>query len=297
MRGWRRAVEVIGCVDLLLTLTVAAASSEQIAAADCQRLIWRARPMGDRTRPRAGPHAVGLARLRRPRSMPATSGSRSPDENLATHAPADTVAALLMPCINLNPFDWLGDKAKEGLADGWTAVMISIWSAGLWLLEAVFKTLDRFLTPDLTDPGLVGLHSISLWISLVVAVVIGFAQIGQAAIRRDGTSLATLLVGLAQYGAVATCWVAVYGLLVLASAGLTTGLMHGVLDIDGFAGYPAGAGWPDKVGGTVAATVLGLTSPAPPHPRRLRLRADHAGPRGCPARSSPPPPRSRPPAP
>ena len=49
-------------------------------------------------------------------------------------------------------------------------------------------------------------------------------------------------------------------LLVLASAGLTTGLLHDVLDIDGFAGYPAGAGWPDKVGGTVAATVLGLTS-------------------------------------
>jgi hypothetical protein len=172
----------------------------------------------------------------------------------------DHVTALVAPLINLNPFDWLGDKAKEGLADGWTSVMISIWSAGLWLLKAVFKILDRFLTPDLTDPGLIGLHSISLWISLMVASVIGFAQIGQAAIRRDGTSLATLLVGLVQYGAVSTCWVAVFGTLVLASAGLTTGLMHSVLDINGFAGYPADAGWPDKVGGTVAATVLGLTS-------------------------------------
>ena len=134
--------------------------------------------------------------------MPATSGSRSPDDEPRDARTCRHRGSAADAVINLNPFDWLGDKAKEGLADGWTAVMISIWSAGLWLLEAVFKTLDRFLTPDLTDPGLVGLHSISLWISLVVAVVIGFAQIGQAAIRRDGTSLATLLVGLAQYGAV-----------------------------------------------------------------------------------------------
>ena len=60
----------------------------------------------------------------------------------------DQLTGLVVPLINLNPFDWLGDKAKEGLADGWTSVMISVWSAGLWLLEAVFKILDRFLTPD-----------------------------------------------------------------------------------------------------------------------------------------------------
>jgi type IV secretion system protein TrbL len=169
-------------------------------------------------------------------------------------------ASILVPLINLNPFDWLGDKAKEGLADGWTAVMISLWSAGLWLLEAVFKVLDRFLTPDLTDPGLAGLHSITLWISLVVALVIGCGQVAVAAIRRDGASLGALLVGIAQYGAVTTCWVGVLAALVMASAGLTTGLLHGILDINGFAGYPAGAGWPDKVAGTVAATVLGLCS-------------------------------------
>ena len=43
--------QVIGCVDLLLTLTVAASSSEQIAAADCQRLFWQ----GDRWVIAAGP--------------------------------------------------------------------------------------------------------------------------------------------------------------------------------------------------------------------------------------------------
>ena len=180
--------------------------------------------------------------------------------NRATHAPADTVAALLVPLINLNPFDWLGDKAKEGLADGWTAVMISIWSAGLWLLEAVFKILDRFLTPDLTDPGLVGLYGITLWISLVVAAGHRLRpdragrhpprrhQPGHPPRRPRPVRRRRHLLGRRVRA------------LVLASAGLTTGLLHGVLDIDGFAGYPAGAGWPDKVGGTVAATVLGLSS-------------------------------------
>jgi len=55
---------------------------------------------------------------------------------------------VVVPKVDINPLDWLGDKAKEGLADGWTSAMIALWSAGMWLLEAVFKVLDRFLTPE-----------------------------------------------------------------------------------------------------------------------------------------------------
>ena len=167
---------------------------------------------------------------------------------------------VIVPMIDLNPLSWLGDKAKEGLADGWTAAMISLWSAGMWLFEAVFQVLDRFLTPDVTDPGLANLYGITLWISFLMALLIGFGQIGLAALRRDGASLGSLAVGLAQYGLAVTCWVAVCGGLILACAGLTTGLLQVLLGIDDFSGYRSGAGWPDKVGGTVGATALGMCS-------------------------------------
>ncbi|WP_056885384.1 hypothetical protein [Nocardioides sp. Soil777] len=163
-----------------------------------------------------------------------------------------------VPMVDWNPLDWLGDRAQEGLADAWTATMISLWSAGMWLLETVFTILDRFLTPDLRDPGLAPLYGITVWISMVVALVIGLGQVGLAAIRRDGTTLGTLAVGLVQYGAVLACWVAVFAGIVLACAGLTTGLLDVLLGIEDFTGYPAGAGWPDQVGGTVAATALGM---------------------------------------
>ena len=137
--------------------------------------------------------------------------------------------------------------------------MISIWSAGLWLLEAVFKILDRFLTPDLTDPGLgrpAQHHPVDL----------PGRRAGHRLRpdRRRPPSAATAPAWPPSSSASpSTAPSPPAGSpssapLVLASAGLTTGLLHGILDIDGFAGYPAGAGWPDKVGGTVAATVLGL---------------------------------------
>jgi len=171
-----------------------------------------------------------------------------------------SLGALLVPMLDLNPLHWLGEKAKEGLADGWTAAMISLWSAGMWLMESVFKILDRFLTPDVEDPGLAHLYGVTLWISLLVAVCIAFGQIGLAAIRRDGASLGTLAIGVAQYGAVLTAWVAVCGGLVMACAGLTTGLLEVLLGIEDFSGYQTGAGWPTKLGGVTGSTALGMCS-------------------------------------
>ena len=42
---------------------------------------------------------------------------------------AQTIAGIV-PMIDLNPLDWLGDKAKETLADGFTSMMMGLWSAG-----------------------------------------------------------------------------------------------------------------------------------------------------------------------
>lgn len=164
----------------------------------------------------------------------------------------------LRPLIDINPFNWLGDAASEGLADGFTAMMMALWSASLWLLTTVFELLDRFTTPDVTDPGLRGLYGATVWISLVVALVVGLAQIGLAAIRRDGRPLATLGLGVAQYSASLAAWVVVAAGLITACAALASALLHQLVGVGDFAGFPAGAGWEVKATGTVEATVLGL---------------------------------------
>jgi type IV secretion system protein TrbL len=169
-----------------------------------------------------------------------------------------TVLGLLVPLIDLNPFHWAGDKVKESLADAFTSMMMALWSAGLWLIDMVFGVIDRFTTPNVADPGLGHLYGITLWLSLLIALIIGIGQVGLAAIRRDGRTLGSLTIGIIQYGAVVTGWVAVCAALVLGCAGLTRALLHELLNIDGFAGYSASAGMTDQVSGTVQAAVLGV---------------------------------------
>jgi type IV secretion system protein TrbL len=170
------------------------------------------------------------------------------------------LTTLLAPLIDLNPFHWVGDKVEEGLAGAFTSMMMALWSAGLWLIDMVFGFIDRFTTPDVADPGLGRLYGITLWLSFLIALVIGFGQVGLAAIRRDGRSLGSLAMGIVQYGAVVSGWVAVCAGLIVGCAGLTRGLLHELLNIDGFAGYSASAGMTNQVSGTVQAAVLGVCS-------------------------------------
>jgi len=164
------------------------------------------------------------------------------------------------PLIDLDPFRWVGSKVQEGLADAFTAMMTALWSAGLWLMDMVFGVIDRFTTPDITSPGLGPLYNVTLWLSLVVAAIIGLGQVGVTALRRDGSSLGTLAIGIAQYGAVVSGWMAVCAGLIVGCAGLTKALLQELLNVDGFAGYTASAGMPNQVSGTVQAAVLGICS-------------------------------------
>ncbi|MCM0621939.1 hypothetical protein M8330_16735, partial [Nocardioides sp. BSK12Z-4] len=160
--------------------------------------------------------------------------------------------------IDVGPFSWLGDAAQKGLADGFTALMMALWSAALWLLTTVFGLLDRFTTPDVTDPGLDGLYGSVVWISLVVAMVVGLGQIAMVAVRADGRTLGSLLIGLAQYGAVLACWIVVTAGLITLCGALASALLEQLVGVDSFGGFPAGSGWDVKASGTVEATVLGV---------------------------------------
>ncbi|MGH3420451.1 MAG: hypothetical protein ACRDOD_12800 [Streptosporangiaceae bacterium] len=171
-----------------------------------------------------------------------------------------TLARLLVPMFDLNPFHWAGDQVKKELADAFTSMMMSLWSAGLWLIDMVFGVIDRFTSPNLADPGLGRLYGVTLWLSFLTALVIGLAQIGLAALRRDGRSLGSVAVGVAQYCAVVASWVMVCAALVVGTAGLARGLLHTLLNVGGFAGYSASAGLTDNVTGTVQAAVLGMCS-------------------------------------
>ena len=164
----------------------------------------------------------------------------------------------IVPLIDLNPLHWLGDKAKEVAADGFTSMMMGLWSAATWLLQMAFKILDRFVIPNVQDPDLKHLYEVTLWISLVMAVVIAFGQIGLAVLRQDGRGFGTLLAGVVQYGTVVSCWIVVCGGLIAATAGLTQGILHALLDVNDFSGYTAGDDWVDTVSGTVEAATLGV---------------------------------------
>jgi type IV secretion system protein TrbL len=165
----------------------------------------------------------------------------------------------MMPMVSLDPFDWAGDAAKEVLAEGFTSMMMSIWSGAMWLLEAAFKLLDSFVTVNVADPDLARLYGVTLWVSLALAVMIAFGQVGVAVVRQDGRGFAALAAGVVQYGAVVVCWVTVAGAVIAACAGLTQGILHTLLGVDSFSGYSSDDGFVDTVTGTVESTVLGLT--------------------------------------
>ena len=168
--------------------------------------------------------------------------------------------AALVLMIDVNPFDDIGETVKAGAADAWTAAMVALWKAGLWILRASFKILDRFLTPDVADGGLAPIYQTCMWISLVLALCLAFGQIGLAVVRRDGATLGRTVLGVAQYGAIVTCWIAVCAAIIYACSGLTIGILEATADVPSFDKYGESAQWPEQVGGAVASTALGISS-------------------------------------
>src|SRR5665647_3448375 len=90
----------------------------------------------------------------------------------------------------INPFAALGNAAASVVADGWTAAMLGIWNAGLWLLKLALNIEDAFLVPDLSAGGpMASVYTATFWIAGVMVLVLFMVQLGIAALRRDGQSL------------------------------------------------------------------------------------------------------------
>ncbi|NLT56752.1 MAG: hypothetical protein GXX79_19750, partial [Actinomycetales bacterium] len=160
----------------------------------------------------------------------------------------------------LDPFGFLANTAGSIVADGWTAAMLAFWNAGLWLLRLVLTLEDFFLTPDLSAAGpMGGVYRFTFWIAGAFALVLLMVQLGFAAIRRDGASLARIVLGVGQFVMVWVAWI-VYAVAVLAAAaGLSKALMRALLEVEVLAAWQPWSGFStaDITDGTVA-TVLGV---------------------------------------
>ena len=160
----------------------------------------------------------------------------------------------------LNPFAALASTAGKIIADAWTAAMLGLWNAGLWLLRLALTFLDFLLTPDLSEDGPgAWLYRVMFWIAAALLVIMLLVQLGVAVAKRDGRSLARVAIGLGPFLVVWGGWIA-YGItIVTACGGLTRALMQGLLNVTTWTAWqpwepftPA-----DLTDGTVA-TVLGL---------------------------------------
>ena len=45
-----------------------------------------------------------------------------------------------------NPFETMGSIAGKIVVEGWTAAMLAVWNAGLWVLRLVLNWVDALLT-------------------------------------------------------------------------------------------------------------------------------------------------------
>lgn len=159
-----------------------------------------------------------------------------------------------------NPLSQVGEAIAKAAADAWTSAMLALWDAGLFVLRVVLNLTDSFLTPDLSEggPGR-EVYAYTLWIGGALVLVMAMIQLGFAAFRRDGKSLATMLIGTAQFVVVWSAWIGYCVIMVTACGGLTRALMKALLGVNS---WPEWDPWSDfssdDVTDATVATVLGL---------------------------------------
>jgi hypothetical protein len=158
-----------------------------------------------------------------------------------------------------NPFAKLGSTAAQIVTDGWTAMMLSFWNAGLWVLRLVLSWMDHWLTPDLSADGPAHeLYQVTYWFAGVLVVIMLVVQIGIAAGRRDGKGLARAGIGLAQFLIVTAAWIGYTVAVTAAMGGLTRATMQSLLNVTSWNSWQPWATFdPKQVTDAALATVLG----------------------------------------
>ncbi|WP_050672132.1 hypothetical protein [Luteipulveratus halotolerans] len=167
-----------------------------------------------------------------------------------------------MPDIPLpNPFSWLAGEAGKVVVDGWTMAMLGLWNAGLWLLRVVLTYVDAFMTPDLSEngPG-AQVYQYTFWIAGSLVVLMLVIQMGVAAVRRDGKSIATAVMGTGQFMLAWSCWISGAVLVLAAAGGLTRALMTALLKVNSWSAWKPFGDFSTKdiTDGTVATVLGGL---------------------------------------
>lgn len=159
-----------------------------------------------------------------------------------------------------DPFKSVGGIVAKGVADAWTAAMLTLWSAGLLILRVVLGFCEFFLTPDLSagGPGK-AVYGYALWGAGSLATIMTFIQLGMAAFKREGKGLARVLIGSAQFMMVCSLWFGYCVTVVAACATITSALMKGLLGVNTWSGWDPLGGLDIKhITDGGVATVLGL---------------------------------------
>jgi hypothetical protein len=131
-----------------------------------------------------------------------------------------------------NPFEAIGDVIAKAAADAWTAAMLAIWNSGLFVLRIVLTFSELFLTPDLSadGPGK-DVYAFTLWLALALVVILAMIQLGAAAFKREGKSLARAFIGSGQFVLVCACWFGYCVMIIAACGALTKALMKSLLKV------------------------------------------------------------------
>ena len=159
-----------------------------------------------------------------------------------------------------DPFSALGGVAGKLVADTWSAMMMTVWSGGLWVLRMVLQLENHFLTPDITTDGPAQqVYALTGWLALCLLLVMLMVQLGTAAIRRDGKSLGRVLIGTAQFIVVWVTWVVYAAAVITACGALTSNLMKTLFGVDSLGEWqPFAELQPEDITDATVATVLGM---------------------------------------
>ena len=120
--------------------------------------------------------------------------------------------------------------------------------------------VDAFMTPDISEGGPAAeIYRVTFWMGVALLSVLVMVQLGVAAFKRNGESVARLLIGVAQFVVVWAAWISYAGVVIAGAGGLTTALLQTLLGVDTWAAWqPTEAFSTEDITDGTLATVLGF---------------------------------------